>query len=192
MNSILGGGGFSSRLMGRVRSDEGLAYDVHSRFPGGVYYPGVISIGFQSKSRTVAYAASLCVEEMQKIATAPVTESELNIAKKSFINSFPQKFATKAAVSAAFASDEFTGRHATDPAFWKNFRDKIQAVTAADVQRVAKKYLTPDQLVVLVVGNESDILLGHPNHPVQLKALLGGKFTELPLRDPLTMQPLKP
>src|SRR6185369_3205247 len=112
MNNVLGGGGFSSRLMGRVRSDEGLAYDVHSRFPGGVYYPGIISIGFQSKSRTVAYAAALCVEEMQKIAAAPVTESELNIAKKSFINSFPQKFATKAAVSAAFASDEFTGRHA--------------------------------------------------------------------------------
>jgi predicted Zn-dependent peptidase len=191
MNSILGGGGFSSRLMGRVRSDEGLAYSVFSRFPGGVYYPGTISIGFQSKSRTVAYAAALCLEEIQKIADAPVTESELNIAKKSFINSFPQKFATKAAVSAQFASDEFTRRHATDPAFWKNFRDKIQAVTAADVQRVAKKYLTPDQLVVLVVGNETDILLGHPNHPAQLKQLLGGKFTELPLRDPLTMQPVK-
>lgn len=191
MNSILGGGGFSSRLMGRVRSDEGLAYDVHSRFPGGVYYPGIFTIGFQSKSRTVAYAAALCVEEMQKIATAPVTEQELNIAKKSFINSFPQKFATKAAVADQFTADEFTGRHATDPAFWKNFRDKISAVTAADVQRVARKYLTPDQLVVLVVGNENDILLGHPNHPQKLKELLGGKFTDLPLRDPLTMQPVK-
>ncbi|MEY4918688.1 MAG: hypothetical protein RL616_2601, partial [Verrucomicrobiota bacterium] len=191
MNHILGGGGFSSRLMGRVRSDEGLAYSVGSRFPGGVYYPGITSISFQSKSRTVAYAAQICVEELKRIAAEPVTDKEMNIAIKSYINTFPQKFATKSAVADQFAADEFTGRRATDPEFWKNFRDKIQAVTKADVQRVAAKYLTADKLVVLVVGNKDEILLGHPNHPAKLTELLGGKFTELPLRDPLTMLPVK-
>jgi zinc protease len=191
MNHILGGGGFSSRLMGRVRSDEGLAYSVGSRFPGGVYYPGIVTIGFQSKSRTVAYAAALCLDELKKISAEPVSDKEINIAQKSYINTFPQKFATKSAVADQFAGDEFTGRHANDPEFWKNFRARIQAVTKADVQRVAKKYLTPENLVVLVVGNQEEILLGHPDHPAKLKELLGGKFTELPLRAPLTMQPLK-
>lgn len=190
LNHVLGGGGFSSRLMGRVRSDEGLAYDVHSRIPGGVYYPGIISIGFQSKSRTVAYAAALCVEELKKIAAAPVTDAELNLAKRAYIETFPRTFASKTAVSDAFARDEFTGRYASDPEFWKNFRAKVKAVTKEDVQRVAQKYLHPDQLVVLIVGNKDEIVLGHPNHPAKLADLTSGKVTDLPLRDPYTLQPL--
>jgi predicted Zn-dependent peptidase len=191
MNDILGGGGFSSRLMGRVRSDEGLAYDIHSISPGGIYYPGTFSIGYQSKSRTVAYAAQLTLEEIKKMINTPVSDQELNIAKRSFIDSFPHTFATKDAVAAQFARDEFTGRLRDDPEFWQNFRAKIQAVTQADIQRVAQKYLLPDQLVVLIVGNEKDILLGHPSHPVDLKTLFGA-FHELPQRDPYTLQPLPP
>jgi len=189
MNDILGGGGFTSHIMSRVRSDEGLAYDAHSYFPGGTYYPLTFTAGFQSKSRTVSYAASIVKEEIVKMTTNVVKDTELSDAKRAFINRFPQTFATKSATASIFAHDEFMGRYARDPHFWAELRSRIEAVTTDDVLRVSKKYLVPDKLVILVVGNKDDILLGYPNHPVKLSDL--GNIIDLPLRDPMTMQPMK-
>jgi predicted Zn-dependent peptidase len=190
MNDILGGGGFTSRIMNRVRSDEGLAYSAYSAFPGGTYYPLTFTAGFQSKSRTVAYATSIVLEEIKRVISEPVGEEELSNSKRGFVDRFPRTFAAKAQIAATFAQDEYTGRYAQDPQFWKNFRSKISAVTKDDVQHVAKKYLTPEQLVILAVGQEKEILLGHSDHPIKLTDLGGGKITELPLRDPLTMKPM--
>src|SRR5260221_4541736 len=155
MKHILGGGGFPSPLMNRIRSDEGLAYSVYSSFPAGVYYPSTFTIAFQSKSRTVGYACAIALEETKRMSAQPVSDAELNLAKKSIIEGFPNFFNTKEKIAEQFAQDEFTGRHAKDPQFWNNFRANLQAVTQADVLRVATKYLNPDKLVVLVIGNEA-------------------------------------
>jgi zinc protease len=190
MNDILGGGGFTSRIMTRVRSDEGLAYSAGSSFPGGIYYPVPFRAGFQSKSRTVAYATSVVLEEMKRIASGPVTAEELSTAKSSFTETLPRSFATKAQTAMIFAQDEFTGRYAKDPDYWKNYRAKVEAVSREDVSRVAKKYMTADKLVVLYVGKKNEIVVGDPKHPVLLESFSGNRVVDLPLRDPMTMKPV--
>jgi zinc protease len=190
MNDILGGGGFTSHIMSSVRSDEGLAYSAYSSFQGGIYYPGVFNAEYQSKSRTVSYAASIVLKELKKMTETLPTDLEMKVSKRGYIDRFPHNFATKAQVAGLFAQDEFTGRYARDPEYFKKYRSRIEAVTKDDVLRVAKKYLHPDQAVILIVGQKKDISMKLPAHPITLEELSGGPVKELPLRDPLTMKPM--
>ena len=187
MNEILGGSGFTARITKTVRSDEGLAYSAGSGLSPGVWYPGRFRAAFQSKSRSVPYATSLVLGEIRKIREGGVTTEELETIKNSLVQTFPSSFASKAQSMAIFASDEYTKR---DPAYWANYRERIQAVTAADVQRVAREHLPPEKMIMLVVSQQAEIDLGDEKHPVTLATLApGGKLTTLPLRDPMTMRP---
>jgi len=186
MNEILGGSGFTSRITKSVRSNEGLAYSAGSGISFGVFYPGRFRASFQSKSESVALATRLVLEEIKKIREAPVAADELDTIKRNLIETFPSSFASKAQAMGIFATDEYTKR---DPGFWSTYRERIQAVTAAEVQRVAKQHLLPDKLIVLVVGNQADIDKGDGKNPTTLSSLApGGKVENLSLRDPMTMK----
>jgi|SRR6266446_3964868 len=186
MNEILGGSGFTSRITKTVRSNEGLAYSAGSGLSIGVWYPGRFRAGFQSKSRTVAYATQLVLGEIKKMREDTVTTEELETIQNNLIQTFPSNFASKAQSMGIFASDEYTRR---DPSYWATYRDRIKAVTAADVQRVARTWLVPEKMAVLVVGDQKEIDLGDPKHDVKITSLApGGKVVQLPLRDPMTMK----
>jgi zinc protease len=181
----LGGSGFTSRITNRVRSDEGLAYDARSTFTPGVYFEGSFEVAFQSKSSTAAQAAQISLEEIERIRNQRVTSEELETVKNNAIEIFPRYFATASLIAGTFADDEFTGREAS---YWQTYRDKIRAVTAEDVLRVAKKYLHPDKLIILAVGNVSDMLKGNPDKPeYSFDKIAAGKITRIPLPDPATM-----
>ena len=96
MNEILGGSGFTSRITKTVRSDEGLAYSAGSGLGFGVYYPGSFRAEFQSKSRSVSYAASLVLQEIKGMREKPVTAEELDTIKRNLIETFPSTFNSKA------------------------------------------------------------------------------------------------
>jgi zinc protease len=190
MNDILGGGGFTSRLVNRIRSDEGLAYSVGSRFEGGLYYRDPWRLAFQSKVRSVAFAIQISLTEIRRMRDSLVTPAELELTKNKFIESFPATFETASAIANGLAIEELTGRYQKDPNYFAELRERIRAVTAADVQRVAQRLLDPAKLTVLVVGNAKDIMLGDPKHDAQMATLAGGEPKRLPLRDPLTMKAL--
>jgi predicted Zn-dependent peptidase len=189
MNDILGGGGFTSRLVNRVRSDEGLAYHAGSSLSGGVYFAPPFVALFQTKSRTVPFATAIVFHEMKRIVAEPVTEQELQTTISGIIERFPRAFATKGQIAGTFAQDEFTGRYAKDPTFWQTYRTQIKQVDRAAVQRAAQRLLQPERAVILVVGERDEILKGHPDHAERLHDFAGGRVIELPLRDPLTLAP---
>ncbi|UCD74148.1 MAG: insulinase family protein [Phycisphaerales bacterium] len=188
MNDILGGGGFTSRITQRVRTDEGLAYDARSVFTMPVYYPGFFRAGFQTKSSTVAFGLKIVFEEINRIRTEPVSDDELEVAKNSFIETFPRTFESKAGMLRVFVSDEMTGR---DPDFWTNYRDNIRAVTKEQIMNVAQRRLSAGEMAILIVGKWADIVHGDPEGRAAMSMFFNGNSTELPLRDPLTLEPLK-
>lgn len=186
MNDILGGGGFTSRIMQSVRSNEGLAYSAGSRLDANPYYPGEVRALFQSKNPTVALAIKLIDDEFNRIRSEPVTAQELETAKNSFVETFPQNFASKEAMLGIFVDDEWTKR---PEGYWKTFRDKVMAVQPTDVQRVATKYLDPKNMAIMVVGNWSQIYEG--NDRASMKDFFNGDVTHIPAKDPVTLEPQK-
>lgn len=186
MNDILGGGGFTSRITRRVRSDEGLAYRVSSSFQVGQFWPGDFRVQYDSKNPTVALAAKIVVEELEKIRQQPVTAEELATAKSSYVSALPHLFESAEKIAGTFAEDDYLGRPHT---YWQGYRRRVEGVTAADVLRVAQKYVQPDRLVVLVVGKWDEIAAGDADHRASMQEIDGGAVVHLPLRDPLTLKP---
>lgn len=185
MSRILGSGGFTSRITQRVRSDEGLAYSAGAGMIPGLHFPGEFRAFFQSKSRTVALATKIIFEEIRRIRSEPVTAEELATAKGSLIETFPTRFGSPAATVSVFVDDELTGRPADH---WATFRDRVRALTPAEIQRVAQEWLDPEAMAILVVGEWEDISAGDLEGRADMSAF-DEDPEELPLRDPLSLEP---
>jgi len=184
-NDILGGGGFTSRMMKTIRSDEGLAYGAYSNLGFPTSYPGTFRSLFQSKSSTCAYAAELGFNIIGEMRAETVTEDELTVSKNQFIETFPKSFGSASQTVSIFAVDELLGRPHD---YWVNYRDKIAAVDADAIIEAFKTKINPDQMIFLVVGNIAEIMEGHPEHEASFTDF--GPIKELPLRDPMTLEPI--
>ncbi len=192
MNQILGGGGFTSRITNRVRTQEGLAYTAGSTFSNRVDYEGLFLAYAFSKSVTTPLATRLMFEEINRIREEPVTDEELQTVKNQLIETFPRRFESKGGTLITFVNDEMTGR---DPNFWHTYRNKIRAVTKDDVLAMAKKHLRPEEMMILVVGKWDEIRRGNtdteddPDRIATMDDFFDGRSTMIPEKDPLTLEP---
>lgn len=148
MNNILGGGGFTSRMMGRVRSDSGWAYSVGTRFTTGLQ-PGVFFASCQTKVETTSKALALMKWVVEDFVKNGITDDELATAKESILNSDVFQYTTPSQIVNQYAWLEYYG---FPPDQLKKDVEAIRAVTKADVEAVAKKYLHPGKLTILAVG----------------------------------------
>ena len=154
MNEILGEGGFTSRLMREVREKHGLAYMVGSLMHTSYYTnPGEWFAYSQTRTEKTAEAVSLIIDVVKGLRDALVPQDELQRTKDSLINSFVFGFESSSQI--AFQQMMFDYRGYA-PGFLETYTDNIAQVTAEDVQAVARKYLHPDALTIVTVGNKEN------------------------------------
>jgi zinc protease len=186
MNFILGGGSFSSRITMKVRSNEGLSYNQGSRFTYRWGFPGTFSGYVQTKSSTVGYAISLIQSEFDRIRREPVSDAEMETAVNFYLESFADVFQSPQATMSNFANLEMTGKPMD---YYKTYRNKVSAVTKARVQEVANKYIHPDKVVIMIVGDWDPCNKGGEKWAGPLDKL--GKVHRISLTDPLTGEEAK-
>lgn len=148
LNQILGGGGFEARLMTEVREKRGLTYGVYSylspKSHAEVYLGSVASANDR-----IAEAIDVIRAEWAKAAIAGVTETELEAAKTYLTGAYPLRFDSNAAIARILVGMQLD--HLT-PDYITSRNAKIDALTVADIKRVAARILRPEELLFVVVG----------------------------------------
>jgi len=147
------GGGFSSRLFNDIRTKRGLAYGVGGGIGTNFGHPGILQISIGTKSQSTVESIQATDEDIADLATKPISDDEIQRAKDAILNTFIFRLDSPDKILGERMTYEYYGY----PSDWLDkYQSEVKKVTAADVNRVAAKYLHKDQLAVLVVGNTKD------------------------------------
>jgi zinc protease len=142
------GGGSASRLYGRIREEGGLAYAVYSSLSPGKYGAS-LAVSAQTRTSEVPKVIDAVRAELGRMTREPVDDRELRLAKDYLIGSFPLRLDTSSKVADFLVAIEEQGLGLD---YADRYRAAVASVTAADVQRVAAKYFTPEGFNQVVVG----------------------------------------
>ncbi|MDB5491508.1 MAG: peptidase inactive domain protein [Micavibrio sp.] len=153
MNFILGGGGFGSRLTEEIREKRGLTYGVYSGF-SLLDHVSTLSIETSTRNEKTAEVLDLIKAALLKMQTTDVTAAELKDAKSYLVGSIPLALTSNAQIASMLRSLQLDNLPDT---YLDTISDRINAVTAADIRRVANRLLTPDKPVTILVGMPADV-----------------------------------
>jgi zinc protease len=152
MNRIVGGGP-AARLFMNLREEKGYTYGVYSNFTA-LKYPGPWQAGGNMRSEVTEGAMTEFFKEFHRICEEPVPAAEMDDATRSVV----ANFALSLEQPTTLLNFAITRKIYNFPAdYWDTYPAKISAVTAADVARVARKYVNPDNMQVVAVGEASKI-----------------------------------
>lgn len=153
MNTLLGGM-FQSRINANIREEKGLSYGVNSRFAYG-RGPGAFRAGGDVISAKSDVALTEFMKEFRGMQGArPVTDDELQMAKNALAQSLPERFASVSSIGGAIGA---VWQQGLPDDYYQQYGRTINAVTKADMVRVAKQYLDLDRLSIVIVGDKATI-----------------------------------
>lgn len=144
------GGSFTSRLTMEIRTNQGLAYSVGSRFDIGRRFTGSFIAETETKAWSTVKTIGLMKDIITRLTKEPVSDGELNAAREYMINSFMFGFTSPASIVTQRARLEYYGY---PDGYLEKYRDNIARVTKTDILNVARKYLHPDAFKLVVVGD---------------------------------------
>jgi zinc protease len=176
MNYTLGAS-FASRINMNLREVHGYTYGARSSFQeyraGGEFFAGALV-----RTDVTAAAAKELMAEIRNFPSKPSTTEELAAAKEASIRSLPGRFETTSAMANAI-QDLFLYNRPLD--YYAKLPARYQAVTEADVARVAQQYLHPDQLLIVAAGDRTKIEPGLKDAglgPVEVRDMAGQLVTK--------------
>jgi len=147
------GGGAHSRLFRHLREDKGYTYGMGARESaqrmGGVSY-----LGGSVRADATGQAIRDLLGEVKELREVPVPEAELEDARDGLVRSLPGDFATAAGIAGRIA-EQVT--YALPDDWWSRYPAAVRGVTAADVQRVARRFLDPAALRTVLVGDPATV-----------------------------------
>ncbi len=156
VNHILGGGTFSSRLYREVREKRGLAYSVYS-YLAPLAHAGIFMSGVSTRNDRAAETLSIILDEIKVLADKGPSEDELTKAKSYLIGSFPLRFDTSGKVAGQLLEIQMEN-------LGIDYIDRrnalVEAVSIADVRRVANRFLKDAGLLVTLVGRPKPVPVG--------------------------------
>ena len=154
MNYIFGGGGFSSRLMQRVRAEKGYTYGIRSYFsPSRINGPFIIST-FTPTATTVPVIEEI-IKLMEEFTQQGAAAQELQEAKNFFVGSFPLKLETPGQMAREILELELYG---IPFAYLSEYPQAILNVSMEKLNNLASLYVQPEDLIIVVVGRAEDFL----------------------------------
>lgn len=149
-NHILGGGGFTSRLVEEVRSKRGLSYSVYSYFLP-LQQPGPFMLGLQTRADQVQQAIDVCNDVLNNYIEKGPTQEELTLSKQSIVGGFPLRIDSNRDVLGYLS---LIGYYDLPLSYLKDFTDNVEKVTLQDIQQAFRKHVDTKSFVTVVVGSE--------------------------------------